>query len=72
MQALELEHQLQQRLSAWDALWARLGDFVQSLRAEMLARRTHAELSGLSDHMLADIGLRRDQIAPFSRRVSGL
>ena len=36
---------------------------LDSLRRAKLVRETRRELHGLSDHMLRDIGLRRDQIA---------
>jgi uncharacterized protein YjiS (DUF1127 family) len=43
----------------------RLFDF---LRRAYVLRRTRRELYGLSDRMLKDIGLRRDQISYFDRR----
>jgi len=36
------------------------------------ARRTERELAELSDHLLRDIGLRRDEIARVSRPARGL
>ncbi len=41
---------------------------VQAFAAEIQARRTRRELEGLSDHILRDIGLRRDQIDSIGRK----
>jgi uncharacterized protein YjiS (DUF1127 family) len=53
--------------AAWSALRRRVASFFECLAAEARARRTRRELEGLSDHILRDIGLRRDQIALVSR-----
>lgn len=48
------------------ALWRRIG---RSWSAGLLARSTAGELRLLSDRVLKDIGLRRDQIDCFSKRI---
>jgi uncharacterized protein YjiS (DUF1127 family) len=42
-----------------DSLWNR---FVRGCSAALQARQTAQELRGLSDHILRDVGLRREQI----------
>lgn len=51
---------------ALKAAWAGLG---RSLSETLLVQRTGRELRGLSDHVLKDIGVRRDQIDCIARRV---
>ena len=51
------------------ALRTRLTALAGWLKAELLALRTERELRELSDHMLRDVGLRRDQVASISREA---
>ena len=45
---------------------------IGAYRRVMLMRETRRQLYGLSDHMLRDIGLRRDQISLMpARRLRG-
>jgi uncharacterized protein YjiS (DUF1127 family) len=44
---------------------------VAAYRSAMLERETRRMLHGLSDRMLQDLGLRRDQIERVSRRRGG-
>ena len=48
-------------------LAAALSDLAQALLTELLRRRAIRELRRLDDHMLADIGLERDQIDVAAR-----
>lgn len=50
-------------------LWAAWRGFAGALEATLEARRTVRELGALSDHLLKDLGLRRDQIDCVARRV---
>jgi uncharacterized protein YjiS (DUF1127 family) len=52
---------------AWRWLRERVASVVVTLAAGFRARRTVRELQEMSDHMLRDIGLRRDQIEAVSR-----
>ncbi len=54
------------------ALRTRIRALSDALRAQLEARRTVRELGELSDHALADIGLRREEIPAVGRRVAGL
>jgi len=54
------------------ALRARVQAVLDAVVASMRARRTARELGELSDHLLADIGLRRDEIPALGRKVSAL
>lgn len=54
------------------ALRARVQAVLDRIYAEFHARRTERELAELSDRMLADIGLRRDEIQAVGRRSGGL
>jgi len=54
------------------ALRARVQAMLHAVVAAIRARRTVRELGELSDHMLADIGLRRDEIPALGRRASAL
>ena len=53
---------------AWRRLRARIGGVMARLAARLRARSTACELEGLSDHLLRDIGLRREQIEAASTR----
>jgi uncharacterized protein YjiS (DUF1127 family) len=49
-----------------------IGVLIEAYRRVMLMRETRRQLYGLSDHMLRDIGLRRDQICLMpARRLRG-
>ena len=50
-----------------------IGALTEAYRKAKLVRETRRELHALSDHMLRDIGLRRDQIALIrpARRLRG-
>lgn len=48
-------------------LAAALSALAEALMTELLRRRAIRELSRLDDHMLADIGLERDQIDAAAR-----
>ena len=48
-------------------LAAAMSGLAQALLTELLWRRAIRELRGLDDHMLADIGLERDQIDVAAR-----
>jgi uncharacterized protein YjiS (DUF1127 family) len=49
-----------------------IGVLIEAYRRVMLMRETRRQLYGLSDHMLRDIGLRRDQISLMpARRLRG-
>ncbi len=52
-----------------DAVRARLAAFVGWVQAEISAWRTERQLRELSDHMLRDVGLRRDEIESISREA---
>lgn len=54
------------------ALRARVQAVLEAFVSGIRARRTERELGELSDRMLADIGLRRDDIPALRRRVSAL
>ena len=47
------------------------GHILPSTGAGRLARQTARVLRGLDDHLLADIGIRRDQIDAASRAAVG-
>jgi uncharacterized protein YjiS (DUF1127 family) len=54
--------------AAWRWLLERATGLGRAIWAETRARATRRELEALSDHMLRDIGLRRDQIEFIARR----
>lgn len=54
------------------ALRARAQAVLDAVVSGFRERRTERELGELSDRMLADIGLRRDEIHAAVRRVAGL
>jgi uncharacterized protein YjiS (DUF1127 family) len=53
--------------AAWRGLRERAAGLARAISAEVRARATKRELEALSDHMLRDIGLHRDQIDCASR-----
>lgn len=56
------------RLSSLNLVWSRI---ARTLFSAMRARKTEPALCGLSDHLLKDIGMRRDQIDYLPRGGHG-
>lgn len=54
--------------TAWRWLLERASSLARAISAEIRTRATRRELEGLSDHMLRDLGLRREQIEFIGRR----
>ena len=60
------------RASFWRLVWDNTALLVKKYKAAARERRTVAQLEGLSDHSLRDIGLKRDEIELVARRLSYL
>jgi uncharacterized protein YjiS (DUF1127 family) len=56
------------RYAASEWLRNRVTAFLDAFKRARIARETRRELYALSDHILRDIGLRRDQIALVGRK----
>ena len=56
--------------AAWRAVWTRvrasLGALVAELRRARARRLTYRQLASLDDNLLADIGLRREQLREYA------
>lgn len=60
------------RTPVWRLLWDNAALMAKNYVAAARERRTVAQLEGLSDRSLRDIGLKRDQIELVARRLSTL